>query len=181
MCKQLHNQLSWLCAPVPENTSRKPSHDISYQLGVTRHRCSPWDPAMQKPFCPGGAPLLSLSSASLWKWEWHSIKEGERILHLGEREVQHGEPVAEMKFQYVMSGQWEACWVKKKKLKKKIKVCAAAGLRLGQSQKPAILVLLSNFDECWTALRMMDSVKRYIRILDRHLCIIVSTFSNQLQ
>lgn len=76
--------------------------------------------------------------------------------------------------------EWAVRGMLGKKGKEK-KVCAAAGLRLGQSQKPAILVLLSNFDECWTAVRMMDSVKRYIGLLDRHLCIIVSTFSNRLQ
>jgi len=62
-----------------KNPSRKPSHDISHLLRFTRHRCSPLNPGMQNLFPLSRTPLLSLSSSSLWKWEWRSISEGERI------------------------------------------------------------------------------------------------------
>lgn len=67
-----------LCARA-KNTSRRPSHDISHLLGVTSHLCSPLSPAMHNLFSPSGTPPLSLSSASLWKWEWRSIRKGKEF------------------------------------------------------------------------------------------------------
>lgn len=59
-----------------KNTRGKPSHDISHPPGVTSHCYSPLGPGMQKQFSLSWTPLLSLSSTSLWKWEWRSISEG---------------------------------------------------------------------------------------------------------
>ena len=71
---------------------------------------------MQKLFCLSGTPLFSLSSASLWNWEWHSIREGKEFPTLASERCN-----AESQLPKWNSSMW---WVGSERLAEEPGVCS---------------------------------------------------------
>lgn len=164
MCKQLHHQLSWLCAPEPEPTSRKPSHDISYQLEWLGIAAALGIPPRKSHSGPTGRHFSPFHLPRSGNGNDIPLKRGKNSAPW---QATGATWRASCRNEIPVRDEWAVRgMLGKKKREGTKKVCAAAGLRVCQSQKAAILVFLSNFDECWTAICMMDSVKRCIQILD---------------